>query len=115
MLGVPLYPGAQFIASYDAGKGQRYHLYGVNTDFAQIVTYYRTTLKQRGELVFETPAIHMFEIGRFREEAMAFPPSVTVKDYSPDGYLVVKTGAQGVRYRTIIQVVPVAPGAAPIK
>ena len=114
-LGVPVYPGAQFIASYDAGKGQRYHLFGANTDFAQIVTYYRTTLKQRGELVFETPAIHMFEIGRFREETMAFPPSVTVKDYAPEGYLVVKTGAQGVRYRTIIQVVPVPPVAPPIK
>src|SRR5579862_1334060 len=27
-LGVPLYPGAQFIASYDAGRGQRFYLYG---------------------------------------------------------------------------------------
>ena len=25
MLGVPIYPGAQFIASYDAGRGQRYY------------------------------------------------------------------------------------------
>ena len=115
-LGVPLYPGTQFIASYDAGKGQRYYLFGINTEFAQVVAYYRTTLKQRGELVFEVPnQIHMFEIGRFREETMAFPPSVTVKDYAPEGYLVLKTGAQGIRYRTIIQIVPVSPAVPPIK
>jgi hypothetical protein len=114
-LGVPLYPNSQFIAVYDAGKRQQYYLFGLNAEFAGVVAYYRTMLKQRGELVFEVPAIHMFEIGRFREETMAFPPSVTVKDYSPDGYLVMKAGAQGVRYRTIIQVVPNSPAVAPIK
>ena len=50
-LGLPIHPGAQFIGSYDAGRGQRYYLYGINTDFAPVVAYYRTTLKQRGELV----------------------------------------------------------------
>ena len=34
----------------------------------------------------------MFDVGRFREETMAFPPGVTVKDYFPDGYLNPKTG-----------------------
>ena len=115
-LGLPIYPGAQFIASYDAGRGQRYYLFGINTDFAQIVAYYRTTLKQRGELVFEIPAIHMFEVGRFREETMVFPPGVTVKDYSPDGYLIPKRGGEPARFRTIIQIVPIPPAAAaPIK
>ena len=114
-LGIPIYPGAKFITSYDAGRGQRYYLFGINTDFAQIVAYYRTTLKQRGELVFEAPPVHMFEVGRFREETMAFPPGVTVKDYSPDGYLNPKQGAPTERFRTIIQIVPAPPPAAPIK
>lgn len=113
-LGLPIYPGAQFIASFDAGRGQRYYLFGVNTDFAQIVAFYRTTLKQRGELVFEVPAIHMFEVGRFREETMAFPPGVTVKDYSPDGYLSLK-GKSPVRFRTIIQIVPSPSVVGPAK
>jgi len=112
---MPIYPGAKFIGSYDAGRGQRYYLFGTNTDFAQTVGYYRTTLKQRGELVFEVPAIHMFEVGRFREETMAFPPGVTVKDYSPDGYLNPKPESPTERFRTIIQIVPSPPPTAPIK
>ena len=52
--------------------------------FVELVTYYRTALKQRGELVFEAPATHEFDIGRFREETMAFPPGVTIKDYQSD-------------------------------
>ena len=27
-LGVPLYPGAQFLTSYDAGRGQRFYIFG---------------------------------------------------------------------------------------
>jgi len=116
-LGLPLYPGAQFITSYDAGRGQRYHLYGVNTGFAEVVAYYRTVLKQRGDLAFESPPIHMFEVGRFREETMAFPPGVTVKDYTwggSPGYINPKRGTQPPHFRTIIQIVPApsAPGAA---
>ena len=73
MLGVPVHPGAQFLASYDAGQGQRYYLFGSAATFADLVAYYRNVLKQRGELVFDEPATHMFEVGRFREETMAFP------------------------------------------
>jgi hypothetical protein len=112
-LGVPIYPSAQFVASYDAGQGQRYYLFGSETDFLQVVTYYRNILKQRGELVFEEPPVHMFDIGRFREETMAFPPSVTVKDYTwgeSKGYLNPKRGAKPERFKTIIQVVPVPAG-----
>jgi hypothetical protein len=112
-LGLPIYPGAQFIGSYDAGRGQRYYLYGANTDFATVVAYYRTTLKQRGELVFEIPQIHMFDVGRFREETMVFPPGVTVKDYAPEGYLSFKATTP-VKFQTIIQFVP-APAAGPVK
>jgi hypothetical protein len=114
-LGMPIYPGAQFVTSYDAGRGQRYYLFGVNADFAQIVTFYRTQLKQRGELVFPVPPIHMFEVGRFREETMAFPPGVTVKDYTwggSEGYINPKPGGQPARFRTIIQIVPAPAPAA---
>lgn len=110
-----MYPTAQFITSYDAGKGQRYYLYGTTTSFADIVQYYRNTLRQRGELVFEEPAVHQFDIGRFREETMAFPPSVTVKDYTwggTGGYLNPKPGAQPARFPTIIQIVPSPPAVA---
>lgn len=109
MLGIPLYPGSQFIASYDAGRGQRFYLYGTTAGFAEIVAYYRTVLKQRGELTYETPPIHMFDVGRFREETMAFPPGVTVKDYTwggSVGYLNPKRGAQPTHFRTIVQIVP---------
>src|SRR5688572_22865276 len=41
MLGVPLYPTGQFLASYDAGRGQRYYLFGSTAMFADLVAYYR--------------------------------------------------------------------------
>ena len=112
VLGVTVYPTAEFIASYDAGRGQRYYLYGTTATFAEIVQYYRTLLRQRGELVIEQPPIHQFDLGRFREETMAFPPSVTVKDYALDGkggYLVARQGGQPQRFPTIIQIVPNPP------
>src|SRR5437762_10355905 len=43
-LGVPIYPGAQFIASYDAGRGQRYYIFGSAASFVDLVAYYRTVL-----------------------------------------------------------------------
>ena len=58
--------------------------------------YYRTQLKDKGDLVYDVPPVHMFEVGRFREESMAFPPGVTVKDYTwggAKGYLVPTPGA----------------------
>jgi len=113
-LGVPVYPSAEFLAAYDAGRGQRYYLYGTNAPFAQIVEYYRAALKQRGDLVFDEPPIHMFEIGRVREETMSFYPSVTVKDYAwagSLGYMNPKRGAEPARFKTIIQIVPVTPPA----
>ena len=108
-LGVSVYPGAEFLASYDAGKGQRYYLFGTNADFAEIVNYYRNVLKQKGELVYDEPPIQEFDIGKYREDTMAFPPSVTVKDYAwggAAGYLNPKRGKQPARFKTIIQIVP---------
>ena len=110
MLGIPIYPGAQFIASYDAGRGQRYYIFGSAASFVDLVTYYRTTLKQRGDLVFEVPATHQFDVGRYREETMAFPPGVTIKDFQSavsQGYPNPKPGGQPARFPTIIQIVPV--------
>ncbi len=108
-LGVALHPSAVFLGSFDAGQGQRYYLFGSANSFADLVTYYRGVLKDRGELVYDAPAVHMFDTGRFREESMAFPPSVTVKDYTwggKGGYLNPTRGAQPARFPTIIQIVP---------
>lgn len=111
MLGLPIYPGAQFLAAYDAGRGQRYYLFGTPTRFEQAVSYYKNVLKDKGDLVFEVPPTHMFEVGKFREEEMAFPPGVTVKDYTwggSEGFPNPKPGGSPARFPTIIQIVPLA-------
>ena len=113
-LGAPIFQGAQFITSYDAGRGQRFYLFGAAAPFLEVVTFYRTSLKQRGELLFETPPTHQFETGRFRDETMAFPPSVTIKDYTfggSAGYPNPAPGGNPQRFPTIIQFVPAPPGA----
>jgi hypothetical protein len=110
MLGVPVYPGAQFIRSYDAGRGQRYYIFGSAAAFVDLVAYYRTVLKDKGELVFDVPATHEFDVGKFNENTMAFPPGVTIKDFQSDvsqGYPNPKPGGQPARFPTIIQIVPV--------
>jgi hypothetical protein len=109
-LGVPLYPGAQFITSYDAGRDQRYYLFGSAGSFVDLVTYYRTVLKQKGELVYDVPATHEFDVGKFDEKTMAFPPGVTIKEYKSEiseGYPNPKPGGQPARFPTLIQIVPV--------
>jgi hypothetical protein len=108
-LGVAIFPTAVFLGSFNAGQGQRYYLFGSTNSFADLVSYYRGVLKERGELVFDAPAVHMFDTGRFREESMAFPPSVTIKDYTwggKGGYLNPIRGGQPARFPTIIQIVP---------
>lgn len=107
---MPVYPGAQFIASYNAGRNQRYYLFGSGASFGELVTYYRTLLKQRGDLVYEVPATHEFDIGRFDNDTMAFPPGVTIKDFQSDvsrGFPNPKPGGEPARFPTIIQIVPV--------
>jgi hypothetical protein len=114
----PVYPTAQFLASYDAGRSQRYYIYGTTTPFAEIVNYYRTQLDERGDLVFREPPTHMFEVGRFRDETMAFPPGVTVKDWTwggSQGYPNPKLGAQPQRFPTIIMIVPPQPVTPPAR
>jgi len=109
MLGVVVYPGAVFLTSYEAGKSQRFYLYGSTAGYTELVAYYRTLLKQRGTAVFETPATHIFEVGKYDETAMAFPPSVTIKDYTAGsgGYLNPKPGRSPERFPTVIQIVPI--------
>ena len=109
ILGFPVYPNAQYLTSYDAGRGQSYYLFGSNSPFAVMVQYYSVILDERGDRVFDAPPTHIFEIGRFREESMAFPPGVTIKDYTwngSEGYLNPTLGAEPERFQTIIQIVP---------
>jgi hypothetical protein len=116
-LGVAVYPAAQFLASYDAGRGQRYYLFGTTASYADIVSYYRTQLMDGGDVVYKEPPTHMFDVGRFREETMAFPPGVTVKDWTwggSAGYPNPTPGGQPARFPTIIMIVPApTPAAAP--
>lgn len=109
VVGFPIYAGAQFLADYDAGKKQRYYLFGTVATYAEVVKYYQGALKDRGTQVFTEPPTHAFTPVRFREETMAFPPGVTVKDYTFGGflgYLNPKPGAQPARFPTVIQIVP---------
>jgi len=117
----PVYPTAQFIASYDAGRGQRYYVYGATAPYIDLVTFYRTQLRERGDQVFEEPPTHMFSIGRFREDTMAFPPGVTIKDWTwggSKGYPNARGAtAQPARFPSIIMIVPPSPppGAPPAR
>jgi hypothetical protein len=57
----------------------------------------------------------MFEVGRFRDDAMAFPPGVTIKDYTwggSKGYPNPRRPANPERFPTIIMIVP-APAVVP--
>jgi hypothetical protein len=107
-----VYPAAQYLATYDAGRSQKYVLFGTTAAFADVVGYYRTQLGDKGDLVFKEPLTHVFDVGRFREETMAFPPGVTVKDWTyggSQGYPSAKANAQTVRYPTVIMLVPQPP------
>ena len=109
-LGAPIYPSAVYLTSYDAGRGQRFYIFGATVPYADLVGFYKTVLKQKGDELFEAPPTHQFETGRFREESMAFAPSVTIKDYTyggSAGYPNPKQGATPERFPTIIQIVPV--------
>lgn len=113
-LGVAIYPSAQFLTSYEAGRGQRFYLFGTTAPYLDIVTYYRTQLGDGGDTVFREPATHMFNTTRFRQETMAFPPGVTVKDWTwggSQGYPNPKLGGQPARFPTVIMIVPPPPAA----
>ena len=117
-LGVAIYPGSQFLGSYDAGRGQRYFLFGTTAGFVDVVGYYQTQVGERGDLVVKDPPTHQFHgdpFVRFREETMVFPPGVTVKDFAAgggQGYPNPKAGVPPVRFPTIIMIATPPPAAA---
>jgi hypothetical protein len=105
----PIHPRAELLDTFDAGHGQQYIIYGTDLPYVTIVDYYKKLLRTGGSEIFRTPAMHRFDLGRFDEETMAYPPSIVIKDYTwngATGYLHV-AGSTEKRYRTIIQVVPV--------
>jgi hypothetical protein len=108
-LGAPIYPSAVYLTSYDAGRGQRFYIYGSTVPYADLVGFYKTALKTKGDELFQAPPTHQFETARFRDETMAFAPSVTIKDYTyggSAGYPNPKKGATPERFPTVIQIVP---------
>jgi len=108
MLGAPIYPSAVYLTSYDAGRGQRFYIFGVAVPYPEMVAYYKTVLKQKGDELFESPPTYQFETAKFREEAMAFVPSVTIKDYTyggSAGFPNPKRGVAPERFPTIVQIV----------
>jgi len=110
VVGFSIFPGSQYLASYDAGKGQRYYLYGTTKPYLEVVSFYRTVLMDGGAEVYTQPLTHMFA-QRFNEATMVFPPGVTVKDwtYQSKGYPNPRTGAQPERFPTVIMIVPPPP------
>ena len=109
ILGAPIYPSAVYLTSYDAGRGQRFYIFGSTVPYADLVAFYRTVLKARGDELYESPPTYMFETAKFRDESMAFPPGVTIKDYTfggSAGYPNPKRDATPARFSTIIQIVP---------
>jgi len=108
LAGVPIYPSAELLSSFDAGRGQQVFTFGTDMPYSDIVAYYKNQLRSSGTELFRAPAIHQFDLGPFRSDAMSYRPSLVVKDYTgPDtaGYLHV-SGTAEKRYRTVIQIVP---------
>jgi len=108
-LGLPgiIAPGAQFLESFDAGRGvQRCYIFGTMAPYLDTLAYYKQLLRDGGRELFKTPAMQQFDIGRFQDQTMVYPPSVVVKDYTgTPGYLFV-TGTKEQRFPTVIQIVP---------
>lgn len=110
LAGVQGYPGAEFLESYDAGKGQRMFAFGTNDPFATVLAFYKNQFKRSGEEVSRTPAIVQFDLGPFDVNTMAQRPSVVVKDFTwpdPAGYLHV-AGTTQKHFKTIVHIIPVA-------
>lgn len=107
-LGAPIYPTSEFLESFDAGRGQRYYLFGTNAAFTDIVGYYKTIMKNGGRTILDAPAMQQWDLAKFQDQTMAYPPSIVVKDYASGGstgYLFVD-GTKEKRFKTVIQIVP---------
>ena len=111
----PDLPQRPYITSYDAGRGQRFHLFGTSARFADMVRYYSVVLRERGRRVYDAPPIHQFETARFRDREMDYRPSVTIKDYTWNGaagYINTTPGGDPAAFPTIIQITTLPEGAA---
>jgi hypothetical protein len=109
LAGIPLYPCAVYLETFDVGTNQRLFAFGTNDAYLDVVQFYKTQLKKSGEEVSKLPAIYQFERGAFDSGTMTQRPGIIVKDYAwpavTDAYLHV-SGTTGTRYRTVIQVIP---------
>jgi hypothetical protein len=109
LTGIPLYPCAVFLETFEVGPGQRLFAFGTNDPYLDVVQFYKTQLKKSGEELSKMPAIYQFERGTFDSGTMNQRPGIIVKDYAwpavTDAYLHV-SGTTGTRYRTVIQVIP---------
>jgi hypothetical protein len=118
VLGIAVHPRAQLLGSYDAGRGQRYYVFGTTTGYTEVVIFYQKLIGERGDVVLKDPPTHQFfgePFARYREETMVFPPGVTVKDWTAGGSPGSpnpKAGAQPARFPTIIMIVTPPPAAA---
>jgi len=108
LAGIPIYPGADLLESFDGGGNQQVFLFGSTMPYSDVLAFYKTQLRSGGNEIFRTPAMQQFDLGSFRAETMAYRPSVVLKDYGGSGaaYLHV-TGTTEKRYQTVIQIVPV--------
>jgi len=111
LLGIKIYPNAEYLESFDVGRGQKCYLFGTNMAFTDIVLYYKGQFRgNTGRELFKMPQVQWWDLGSFDDKTMAMQPSVVVKDYSAvdgGGYLFIK-GATQKKYKTLIQVVPSA-------
>jgi hypothetical protein len=108
LLGVKIYPSAEYLESFDVGRNQRCYLFGTNTPFVDIVQYYKTVNRGSGRELFKVPAMQQWDLDKFDDKTMAVQPTLVVKDYSSGvegGYLFVNGMIQK-RFKTIIQIVP---------
>jgi len=109
LLGIKIYPNAEYLESFDVGRGQKCYLFGTNMAFTDIVLYYKGQFRgNTGRELFKMPPVQWWDLGNFDDKTMAMQPSVVVKDYSAvdgGGYLFI-SGATQKKYKTLIQVVP---------
>ena len=106
-----VYPGAEFLELFDAGRGQRYlplrHERAVRRDRSVPTTSALKRRRRPRDLPRRRP-MQQFDIGRFDEETMAYPPSVVGEGLHLErlARAISVAGTTEKRFRTIIQIVP---------
>jgi hypothetical protein len=109
LAGVPIYPGVDFLESFDIGDGQSLFVFGTNDMYESVVAFYKNEVGRATEVSKREPAIQQFDLGSTSGGSITKQrPSVLVKDFTwpdPAGYLHV-SGAAATRYKTLIQIIP---------